>query len=361
MKDLHVFIRIGNLDTVIDLKNTSEFHVHENSDAIVQAVFKGYAYSRSRDSVSQFIESIAGPDKEMKDAPHPVISTENVKLIILTQGLKEPKERYMREQTKRPITGFSRPPVGSTAAAQAPGTAPSAQMQITSVILHPMVKITKKELASDPISELNRLLTSLKNQNSAPAAVGSSKSQSNLIPSIGNQSSRSGGDGTHHKTAIDASSYGSDGIAHGGDSGGGDSGSGSGSGRVAFGGISDGVDGSGDVNSDGSKTTPLKSSSSVESPTAINGTAERLLHEKRKQQHRAFVEEDDELYDTMQTIEDSPEDATVSVKDVKIMQVGIKRLQETADTLLTENESQRVALQSAVAVRKFFIDPQIFF
>ena len=353
MKDLHVFIRVGNLDTVIDLKNTGEFHVHDNSDAIVQAVFKGFAYSRSRDSVSQFVESIADPDKEMKDAAFPVIFTENVKLIILTQGLKEPKERYMREQTKKPVTGFSRPPVGSAAAAaaQAPGTASTAQMQITSVILHPMVKITKKELASDPISDLNRLLTSLKSQNNAPVAIGTSKSQSNLIPSVGNHSSRVGGDGTHYKippgSTVGLLSYGSNGIPNGGDSGGGDNGGGS----ARDGGASS-DDVGGGANSNGSKNSPLKSSTTEESSTVFNSAAERIRHEKRKQQHRTFVDDDDDLYDTMQAIDESPEDATVSIKDVKIMQVGLKRLQETADTLLTENEGQRVALQSALAVQK---------
>ena len=350
MKDLHVFIRIGNLDTIIDLKNTSEFQVHENSNAIVQEVFKGYIFPRSRDTSSQFVESIAAPDKEMKDATYPVITTENVKLIILNQGLKEPKERFMREQTKKPTTGFSRPPAGSAASSQAPGTAATAQMQITSVVLHPMVKITKKELASDPISDLNRLLTSLKNQDTTPSAVAAIKTQSSGVALTEVHSPGVDGDRIQKRAVsgsdLVASSSWSDDISKGDgiegsvimSSG---SGSGDGSGSIAV----SSAAGTGGGKDDGNK----------DSSAAFNSTAERIRQEKKKQQHRHGLDDDDDLLDTMHAIEISPEDATVSIKDVKIMQVGLKRLQETADTLLTENEKQRVALQAASAVRQYYL------
>ena len=115
-------------------------------------------------------------------------------------------------------------------------------------------------------------------------------------------------------------------------------------------------DGSGSIAaSSAAGTGGVKDEGNKDSSAAFNSTAERIRQEKKKQQHRHGLDDDDDLLDTMHAIEISPEDATVSIKDVKIMQVGLKRLQETADTLLIENEKQRVALQAASAVRQYYL------
>lgn len=309
MKEPHVFIRISSLDTALDLKHSNEFALHERSDEIVQATFKGYLYSRASEQNSQVVESIWDPSKDMKDAPFPVISTDNIKLVILTHGLKEPKDRFMREHTKKPLN--FRP--GATPSGTASGTAPPTQMQISSIILHPMVKITKKELTGDPISDLNRLLTRLKNQNSLVV-----NSQLKTLPTI------EGADMPEtpvaHKQLTDAENEAAE------------------------------KDKEKEKEEAADEEQPAEE---TELAIAFKNAAERARKELsnggkgEKPRNKYFFDDEEDLQDALEAIVDSD---TVNAKDFKTMQIGIKRLQEVADALFIENEHQTFALQASLSV-----------
>jgi len=317
MKDPHVFIRISSLDAVLDLVNTNEFKVHEYSDDIVEATFKGYFYSRAKDNNTQFIETIYD-DGDMDSPPYPVLSTENIKLIILTHGLKEPKDRFTRELLKRTIhTGFGRSSVNTPATQSGtPGTAPP-QMQINNIVLHPMVKITKKELTTDPITELNRLLAKLKNQNSL-----SVHTSLGVLPTI------EGADcpetPTHQIGAVIDVDINKDRVE-----------------ELNF----------DDVKGEKTDRSLIKSSRfhRDDSRSLIMQLSERSKQDSTMASSRKpmLMDDEDDFRETMDVIIESED---LNMKDFQTMKIGLKRLQEVADTLLIENEHQSIALQSSIAV-----------
>jgi hypothetical protein len=339
LKDPHVFIRVNSVEASLELLNTIEFKVHENSDEIVAATFKDFIYNRSPDYPQPVIETLLDDQgKGMRSAAYPVLSAENIKLVILTHGLKEPQARFMREHVGRKLhtgmgtrtAGTPLPGAPNSMHGNPPGSQPTGS--VTSIVLHPMVKITKRELKEDTVAELNRLFAKLKQQN--PISVHASLKGMPILETNLPQSPMA----KHEGDASFASSSSS-----------------SSSSQQAL------VEVAAPNNQEEATSQRAEETLAEEGEDATAARAAMVAAYKSSVERRGSfsvasmrkkraVELDDED-DFHEGLEEIMQKEDVNMKDFNTMKVGVKRLQEVADTLLIENEHQSISLQSALAVR----------